>query len=189
MNKTIGILMLAVGFVVGISISGAYAVLADDLICDKCVDGPDLAPNSVGTGKIKDNSVKTIDLANKSVGSKKIKDNTVKSIDIKDDSITGIDIADHAVGSVDMAISWVTNTMVGLSTGDNNVEVGVTCFPASSRALSGEIYPNNVITQIVLNHSGDDNPRTWTFNFDVKGDSVGNQEVKWRVACLGFTGP
>ena len=84
--------MLAVGFVVGISISGAYAILADDLICLKCVDGSDLAPNSVGTGKITDNSVKTSDLANKSVGSKKIKDNSVKSIDIKDGTITSADL-------------------------------------------------------------------------------------------------
>ena len=169
MNKTIGILMLGLGFVVGISVSVAYAVVADDLICDKCVDNSDMA--------------------NKSVKSLQIKNGVIKSVDIKNESIKGVDIAEHAVGSVDMAISWVTNTMDGLSTGDNNIEVGVTCFPASSRALSGEIYPNNMFTQIDLKHSGDDNSRTWTFVFDVEGDSIGNQEVKWRVACLGFTGP
>ena len=169
MNKTIGILMLGLGFVVGISVSVAYAVVADDLICDKCVDNSDMA--------------------NKSVKSLQIKNGAIKSVDIKNDSIKGIDIADHAVGSVDMAISWITNTMGGLSTGDFDVEVGVTCSSVGDRALSGEIYPNNVFTQIDLRHSGDDDPRTWTFVFDVHGDSIGNQEVKWRVACLRFTGP
>ncbi len=99
MNKTIGMLLLGLGFIVGISMSVAYAVVADDLICGKCVDKSDLAVDSVGSKKITDQSVMRGDLATDSVVSKKIKDHSVNKVDLDAGAGTSFYIVhDSAVG-------------------------------------------------------------------------------------------
>jgi len=94
--------MLGLGFVVGISVSVAYAVVADDLICAQCVDKSDLATNSVGSSKIINQSVKSGDLATNSVGSKKIINQSIKSGDLAPNSVGSSKIKDHSVKKVDL---------------------------------------------------------------------------------------
>jgi len=70
-KKTYLIIILSVGFFVGISFSSAYAGL-EDLICDKCVDNSDMAKNAITSKNIKNSQVKTKD----------IRDGTITSADL-----------------------------------------------------------------------------------------------------------
>jgi len=84
--------MLAVGFVVGISISVAYAVIADDLICDGCVNSSD----------IKNKNVKKADIKNNAVTSVKIRDGSITSADLG--TLTDLNISGNIVSSGDICI-------------------------------------------------------------------------------------
>ena len=169
-------LMLGLGFVVGISVSVAYAVVADDLVCDKCVDGSDLALNSVFSGKIKDKSVMGPDLAINSVSSNKIKDKSVKINDLAPNSVGTGKIKDHQVKKVDLDAGAGTHFYEATEAGAGNnsfLSVTAMCDPGDMvvgggfNAGAGNAVPKASFP--IANHDG------WQITYSVSNQGVGYQ--------------
>lgn len=81
----LGALVLSLSAMPMVAGSARAQTVADDVVCSLCVNDTDIAPDSVGTAKIKDKSVQDVDLAPDSVGGAKIKDGSVAASDLSSD--------------------------------------------------------------------------------------------------------
>ena len=121
-----GILMMALGVVIGMSVSSVYAGIniADDVICiTPCISVGEIERDSIASRKIIDNTIKSRDildggLTNKDIASNAIrtqhlKDGTIKSKDILDGGIIGLDISDNAIKTGHIKNGTITSSDLG----------------------------------------------------------------------------
>jgi hypothetical protein len=112
----------------------------------------DLAPNSVGSGKIIDGRVSNADLGAGSVDSSKIATGAVNSNSVLDDSLTSSDLAPNSVGSSEIATDAVNATEI-----------------ADSSIDSGEIIDNSLFAADLAPNS--------VGSSEIAADAVGSSEV------------
>ena len=91
-------LFVAVGGGTAFALVGANQVNSQSIINGQ-VKNQDLAPNSVGTGKVIDHTLTGNDLANGAVGPAQLAPNSVDSSKVADGTLTGADIANLAVNT------------------------------------------------------------------------------------------
>jgi hypothetical protein len=101
------------------------------------VAAADIKPNSIGSGRILDNSLTGTDIADGSVSAVDIKPSTIGTGRVADDSLTGADIDESTLGQVPSAAS--ATTLGGHPAGD---------------FAQGAVHLYNIATTFVLGGSG-----------------------------------
>ncbi len=92
-----------------------YAVTADDVVCDKCVDTTDLAGKSVSTNKLKNKAVKTRQIGDAAVTADKIGDAAVTADKIGVGAVTVEKLADGVYGGPHYVVKDKNDDPVGFA--------------------------------------------------------------------------
>ena len=93
-NRIIAFLIVGV---VPLAFTNAYAVTADDVECNKCVDRDDIASNAVTTPKLVNGAVTTFKIRNVAVTTPKIRNLAVTTEKINQEAVTTPKLVDGAV--------------------------------------------------------------------------------------------
>ncbi len=88
--------------------ASVQAEIADDVVCDKCVDRDDLARNAVTGSRIRNNSISRQKLRKNAVSTSRIRNKAVTTPKIKNGAITTSKIRDGAVSGRKLAPNAVT---------------------------------------------------------------------------------
>jgi len=98
-KTTLLIIIISVGFFVGVSFSSVYAGVL--------IDTEDIADNAITSDKIKDKQVKAKDIRTNAIKSSKIRDGAIISADIKDGTISSVDLAPGVAGvPIGTVLDW-----------------------------------------------------------------------------------
>ena len=102
-----GMLKVVVGSCFVLAMSNVYALTADDVVCDKCVDRSDINFGAVNSQKIKNYSIQNIDIKNNAITSSKVLNESLTGADIKNESLTGADIDNGSIQGIDIGTKTV----------------------------------------------------------------------------------
>jgi hypothetical protein len=102
--------------------------------------------NTVDSGDIKNNALRTQDIRNGSVTTKDVKDNDVGSVDIQNDTLTGIDINEGSLGQVPLAISANTANTANTANSANSATTANSANSANTAHTANTANTANTAT-------------------------------------------
>ncbi|NOY61659.1 MAG: hypothetical protein GXP10_00655 [Gammaproteobacteria bacterium] len=128
--------------------SAHAAVVADDVVCTKCIDSSDIKGKAVTSWKLAKDSVKTEKIRKGAVTNGKIAVGAVNSASVQDNSLTADDLADGSVTTLEIATGAVSSDKIadGAVTGVKIADGTVTGSDIATGAITGIKIADGSIT-------------------------------------------
>jgi len=126
-----------------------WALIDSDNIQDGSIANVDLAPNSVNSGNIVDNTITTDDITDGTITNADLAANSVNSNNIVDGSVTTTDILDGTVATIDLSDDAVTSAKIqngGVATVDIANDAVTTAQIADGAVTTDDILDGTIAT-------------------------------------------